>query len=123
MEITFGAFISEKRLAKNISLRAFSNMIDISPEYLSKLENDLRAAPKDRTLEKIAEKLVLNVDDREVFYDLAAKSKSYLSLASDLVKYVNENEMVHKTLRLAKRYELTNEDWKEIFEYIAKTHL
>ena len=123
MEITFGAFISEKRLAKNISLRAFSNMIDISPEYLSKLENDLIAAPKDRTLEKIAEKLVLNVDDREVFYDLAAKSKSYLSLASDLVKYVNENEIVHKTLRLAKRYELTNEDWKEIFEYIAKTHL
>lgn len=123
MKITFGAFISEKRLAKDISLRAFSNMIDISPEYLSKLENDLRAAPKDHTLEKIAENLVLNVDDREVFYDLAAKSKSYLSLASDLVKYVNENEMVHKTLRLAKRYELTNEDWKKIFEYIAKTHL
>lgn len=123
MKKSFGQFINGKRLDKDITLRRFSMMIGISPEYLSKLENDLRSAPKDVILEKIADKLILNVEEREIFFDLAAKSKSYLSLASDLVEYINKNEMAHKTLRLAKRYELTDEDWQEIFEYISKTYL
>lgn len=123
MEITFGAFISEKRHEKDISLRAFSSMIDISPEYLSKIENNLRAAPKDVVLERISELLILNNEEREMLFDLAAESKPYLSLASDLVKYVKENEMIYKTLRLARRKDLTNKDWQEIFEYISNTHL
>lgn len=52
MKKTFGAFINEKRLEKNISLRCFSKMIDISSEYLSKIENGLRSAPKDMVLKK-----------------------------------------------------------------------
>ncbi len=56
MKKTFGEFISEKRLEKCISLRTFSNLIDISPEYLSKIENGLRAAPRDEVLNRIADK-------------------------------------------------------------------
>lgn len=123
METTFGAFISEKRHQKDISLRAFSRMIDISPEYLSKIENNLRAAPKEAVLERICELLVLSDEEKEVLFDLAAKSKPYLTLAFDLVEYVNKNEMIHKTLRFAKRKELTNKDWQEIFEYVSSTHL
>lgn len=123
MKITFGAFISEKRNARKISLRAFSSMIEISPEYLSKIENDLRSAPKDIVLERIATALILNTEERETLFDLAAKSKPYLSLATDLVKYVYENEMAYKTLRFAKRNELTNSDWQKILEHIIKTHL
>ena len=123
MKITFGAFISKKRLEKDISLRAFSSMIDISPEYLSKIENNLRAAPKEIVLERISELLVLNDEEKEMLLDLAAESKPYLSLASDLVKYLKENEAIHKTLRLAKRNSLTNKEWQEIYEYISKTYL
>ena len=57
---SFGKFISEKRLEKYISLRTFSNMIGISPEYLSKLENGLRAAPRDEVLNRIADKLSIS---------------------------------------------------------------
>lgn len=123
MKKTFGAFISEKRLAKDISLRSFSQMVDISPEYLSKIENNLRSAPRDIILEKIADKLSLSFGDREILFDLAAESKSSLSLASDLVRYINENEIVHDTLRLAKRCEITTEEWQEIFDYISEKHL
>lgn len=115
---TFGAYIHEQRIDKGLSLRSFSSMIDISPEYLSKIENGLRTAPKDNILEKIADKLFLSEEEREFLFDLAIESKPYFSISVDLVKYVNNNEMVKKTLRLAKRNQLTNEDWKEIFEYI-----
>lgn len=73
MKKTFGAFINEKRLDKDISLRSFFKMIDISPEYLSKLENDLRSAPKDVILEKIADKLLLSIDEKELLFDLVAE--------------------------------------------------
>lgn len=122
MKKTFGEYISEKRLEKDITLRNFSRMIDISPEYLSKLENNLRSAPKDDILEKIAVKLFLNVEERELLFDLAAESKANLSLASDLVEYIRNNEIVHKTLRIAKRCKLTTVEWQEIFDNITKKH-
>lgn len=122
MKKTFGEYISEKRLEKDITLRNFSRMIDISPEYLSKLENNLRSAPKDVILEKIAIKLFLNVEERERLFDLAAESKANLSLASDLVEYIRNNEIVHKTLRIAKRCKLTTVEWQEIFDNITKKH-
>lgn len=123
MKKTFGAFICEKRLEKYISLRAFSNMIDISPEYLSKLENGLRAAPRDEVLERMANKLSFSSGEKEILFDLAAESKSNLSLASDLVEYIHENEIVHKTLRIAKRCKLSPEEWQEIFDNICEKHL
>lgn len=121
-EKTFGMFISEKRLEKNFSLRGFSRMIEISPEYLSKIENNLRTAPKDHVLRKMAEVLCLDTDDRELLFDLAAESKHYLSLANDLVEYINNNRSVHNTLRLAKRCEMTTVEWQEIFDYISKKY-
>ncbi|SCY68822.1 helix-turn-helix transcriptional regulator [Ruminococcus sp. YE282] len=123
MKKSFGAFLSEKRVLKDISLRHFSKIIGISPEYLSKIENNLRPAPKDIVLEKIADKLSLSIEDREILFDLAAESKAKLSLATDLVEYIRENEIVHKTLRLAKRCKVTTEEWQEIFDNIAKKHL
>lgn len=122
MKVTFGSYISEKRLEKYISLRAFSNMIDISPEYLSKLENGLRAAPRDEVLNRIANKLSLSSKEKEKLFDLAAESKANLSLASDLVEYIRNNEIVHKTLRIAKRCKLTTVEWQEIFDNITKKH-
>lgn len=110
-------------MEKKITLRSFSNMIGISPEYLSKIENNLRSAPRDIILEKISDKLSLSVEDRELFFDLAAESKTALSLASDLVRYINENKIVHDTLRLAKRCEITTEEWQEIFNYISEKNL
>ncbi len=120
---SFGVFISTKRIEKGISLRQFAKSIQISPEYLSKIENELRAVPKDEIVKTIAEKLHLNSDEREILFDLAAESKPYVSLALDLVEYVKENEMVYKTLRIAKRYELKNEEWQYIFDYILKNHM
>mgnify|MGYP002711581399 CR=1 FL=1 len=75
MKKTFGAFINEKRLEKNISLRCFSKMIDISSEYLSKIENGLRSAPKDMVLKKIADKLSLKHLLSSIFSNIFRQQK------------------------------------------------
>lgn len=123
MKNTFGAFISEKRLAKSISLRTFSRMIDISPEYLSKIENNFRSAPKDVVLDRIVDKLFLNTEEREKLFDLAAESKPYLTLASDLIEYINENKIVHQILRLAKRCNVSTEDLQLLHNILSEKYL
>lgn len=73
MKNTFGAFISSKRLEEQISLRQFADIIKISPEYLSKIENCERPAPSADILIRISYKLLLSETEKEVFFDLAAK--------------------------------------------------
>lgn len=119
----FSSFISKKRKEKKMSLREFSRRIGISPEYLSKIENELRSAPKDDTLEKMADKLGLNIDEREMLFDLAADSKPYLSLASDLLLYIKQNKSIHKALRLAKRCDADEEDWQNFIDFLSEKYL
>ena len=123
MENTFGAFISSKRLEKSISLRQFADIIKISPEYLSKIENCERPAPSADILTRMSDKLLLSEAEKEVFFDLAAKSKSDSTIAVDLVDYINKNPTIHKTLRIAKRFNATDEDWQNFADILVKKDL
>ena len=51
---TFGTYIKDKRLAKQISLRKFAELLDISPVYLCNIEKDRNPAPKDDIISKVA---------------------------------------------------------------------
>lgn len=123
MKNTFGAFISDKRSNKEISVRAFSKKIGISAEYLSKIKNGLRYAPKDDVVEQIAKELMLSIEEKEILYDLAAESKPIPSLATDLIEYIYNIEGVHKALRLAKRYGANEEDWQKIISFLSGKYL
>lgn len=123
MKDTFGEFIKKIRREKKISIRTFARLIDISPEHLSKIENNLRTAPSKNVIEKISNQLILDNLQREYLFDLAAESKPYMALALDLVEYIKENELVYKTLRIAKRYNIKNEEWQEVYEFIIKTYI
>lgn len=123
MEELFGVFISNKRKEKQMSLRGFARMLGISPVYLSCIERGERAAPTYNILKKIAQVFMLNEEERELMYDLAAKSKKSVSLASDLLIYVNENKTVHKALRLAKKCEADEKDWQTFIDSLSDKYL
>lgn len=123
MKNTFGAFISSKRLGKSISLRQFADIIRISPEYLSKIENCERPAPSNDILMRMSEKLLLSETEKEDFFDLAAKSKSDSTIAVDLIDYINNNPTIHKTLRIAKRCDATDEDWQMFADFLVEKNL
>lgn len=123
MKKVFGAYLKEQRETEQISVRKFSQQIGISAEYLSKIENGLRSAPKDEVLENIANRLVFTEEEKENLYDLAAKSKVRLTLASDLMKYINDNESVHKILRIGKRCNVDTQDWQKVLDYLSEKYL
>lgn len=123
MKNTFGAFISSKRLEKQISLRQFADIIKISPEYLSKIENCERPAPSVPILKRISNILVLNSDEEEMMYDLAAKSKSQPTIAADLIEYINAYPTVTKILRFAKRNNVDENEWQIILKLLIENNL
>ena len=75
MEQTFGSFLREKRMARGLTLRGMAAKLDLSPVYMSNIENDRRAAPSQEYLERMAMLLQLDKPEREWLLDLAAKSK------------------------------------------------
>ncbi len=114
---TFGSFIKEKRLLRQISLRKFAELLDISPVYMCNMEKDRNPAPKDDILSHMAELLLLSEQETETLYDLAAKSKSTPTVSRDLPEYIMDRDIVRVALRTAKDVDATDEEWQA---FIAK---
>lgn len=114
---TFGSFIKEKRILRQISLRKFAELLDISPVYMCNIEKDRNPAPKDDILSHMAELLLLSEQETETLYDLAAKSKSTPTVSRDLPEYIMDRDIVRVALRTAKDVDATDEEWQE---FIAK---
>lgn len=78
--MSFGKFVKEQRLAKDLSLRAFCQQIQEDPSNWSKVERDIMAPPQNETkLGRIAEVLVLSEpEERQELFDLARISAGHL---------------------------------------------
>lgn len=60
---TFGQLLREARMAKGISLRKFAKAIEVSPTYLSQVEQDKVAVPTSDRVARIAKELGESVDE------------------------------------------------------------
>jgi transcriptional regulator with XRE-family HTH domain len=60
-QTTLGEVIRDQRVAKGFGLRELAKTLEITPSYLSDIEND-RRVPSEDVLAKIAKKLDLNLD-------------------------------------------------------------
>ena len=120
--ITFGAFIRKKRVDSEpyVSLRKMAELLDISPVYMSNIENDRNPAPKDDILEHMALLLRLTKSEREQMYELAAKSKTYIAVPGDLPEYISANECARIALRVAKDVDATDKEWQEFINKLKK---
>ena len=74
-----GEVIREARVARGLSLRELARRIDITPSYLSDIEND-RRVPAEEILRALSRELELDFDD------LMARSGR---LGSDAVRYMS----------------------------------
>ena len=121
-ELTFGSFIREKRLKMDpyISLRKMAELLDIAPSYMSTMETGYDSAPKDDILADIANILKLDKQGQELMYELAAKSKTYTAIPSDLPEYISTNEYARIALRVAKDVDATDDEWIEFIEKLKQ---
>lgn len=60
---TFGEQLRDRRLEKGFSLRKFAKAIEVSPTYLSQVEQDKVTVPTADRVRKIAETLEESVDE------------------------------------------------------------
>lgn len=77
---TFGAFIRQKREARNIGLREMAKRIGVSPTYLSKVERDDFAPPAEDKVKAIAKIIEWDLDD------LLARANRVSSDLSEIIK-------------------------------------
>ena len=120
--ITFGTFIRKKRmeLDPHISLRKMAELLGISPIYMSYIETGRDSAPKKEILDKLVGLLKLNKHEEGLMYDLAAQSKSYVAIPSDLPEYISTHEYAKIALRVAKDVDATDEEWIEFIDKLKK---
>ena len=117
MEQTFGSFIREKRMACGLTLRGMAAKLNLSPVYVSNIENDRRAAPVQEYLERLAILLQLDKTDRERLLDLAAKSRQD-RVSADLPDYIMDKEIVRTALRTAREADATDQEWQDFIDRI-----
>jgi len=120
--MTFGSFVRSKRMVLEpyISLRKMAELLDISPVYMSNIENDRNPAPKDDILENMATLLKLTKQETELMYEMAAKTKAYTAVPGDLPEYISAHEYARIALRVAKDVDATDTEWQEFIEKLQK---
>ena len=119
MEQTFGSFVREKRQSIGLSLRTLAAKLDLSPVYLSNIENDRRPAPTRAYLERLEQELHLSKVETEQMLDLAAKSQNN-RVSADLPDYIMNREIVRAALRTAKEADATDQEFIDRITQRAK---
>src|SRR5690554_5280913 len=116
----FGDFIKSKRLAAEITLRDMSERLNMSPAYLSDIENNRRYPMDNEKIAILIKELKLSPEEQETLYDLAGKERKEVS--PDLLEYTMDSEdskYVRTALRKAKA-KATKEDWEEFIEKLDR---
>lgn len=125
--IKVGEIIRAKREEKNISLSDFAKELDISPGYLSQIENGIKKNPNLEILLKITNRLdidlfmLLGIERQEENYFLKIPSLLKLTLAKDRYnKALEEAEVLKKYCTLTERildakYIINNTDLYRLF--------
>ena len=120
--MTFGEYLKQKRLDKEIKLRGFAKLVDISPVYLCDLEKGRKAAPSMEVMQKMVSKLALNKEESERFYDLAALEQTAKNpIPKDLNAFLKDNRVIVSALRTAKDLDATDEEWQDFIDKLRKS--
>ena len=101
----FGKILKETRMIAGLTLREFAGRINISPGYLSDLENEKVAPPSETVILDMAR--ALGVDKNEL---LRAAEK----VDPEVAQYVAHEPRAADFLRMAKEQEFGNGDWEKL---------
>lgn len=116
-EESFGQYLRRVRMCQGISIRQLAKKIDITPTYLSDIENVNNKPPDKVLLLKIINELQLDssLKTKSNLFDLAAKERNDIPI--DIKDYILSNSSILQIIREAK--EKSSSD-KEIKSRILK---
>lgn len=96
---SFGQFLYSIRKRQNAA--QLVKNVGISYVYLLDIEKGARSAPKEDILVALAENLLFEDGEKEIFFDLAAKERK--SVPADICSYMQEHYEVIEFLRELKK--------------------
>lgn len=116
--ISLGGTIRYFRKRKGLTLRELSKKTNISPIYISELENGKKKNPSEEILYKIICGLNLTQDDMLELFDGYTLNGDIIS--SDIAEYIMNNQLVQIALRVALDNEASRQDWINFIIKIKK---
>jgi HTH-type transcriptional regulator, competence development regulator len=111
---SFGEILRNLRLEAGIGLRELAASVQISPGYLSDIEQGNVGPPKVKVVLSLA--LALNID-KAVLLSSAGK------LDPDLSSYISEKPGAADFLRMAKDKGFEDDDWERLSKMVELTRL
>ena len=114
----FGAYLSEKREERDITLREFARQLGVSAPFLSDVEKNRSAPLIPERLEKAAEILHLSSEEKSEMYDIVGKQRD--SVAPDLPEYIKGRDYVSIALRTARDVNAGEKEWQQFIEELKK---
>lgn len=114
----FGEFLVAMREKYDFTLRELARQLGVSAPFLSDVEKN-RSAPltKDR-LDKVAEVLHLNAEEKTIMFDLVGRQRN--TVAPDLPDYIIGRDYVAAALRTARDLNAGEAEWLKFVEDLKK---
>ena len=114
----FGELLAALREEHDFTLRELARQLGVSAPFLSDVEKN-RSAPltKDR-LDKVAEILHQNTDEKTAMFDLVGRQRN--TVAPDLPDYIMGRDYVAAALRTARDLNAGEAEWLKFVEDLKK---
>lgn len=113
--VNFGKYLEQLRRSREKTLRETGKAIGVSPQFYSEVEKGRRnVLTKDR-MEKLADYLVLNEEERHTLYD-KAKDANNAALPMDCEDYAADHAFVAEALRLSKATGAGEKEWQRLLD-------
>jgi len=112
----FGVYVRGRRKELNMTLRDFAQTINLTPAYISDIENGNRYAPLNYLNQVMS---ILQVEDEEInaFYDIAGCTHSNWP---DINEYLKDKPFARKAIRLARDKHMSGEEFLAIVESLSR---
>lgn len=116
--LSFGEFVKQRRERLGKTQKGFAMEVEISPAYLSDIENGNRRAPE-KYLARFAKALEIeDPEDLNEFYDMAGVSQK--GQHSDINSYIDDKPSARRAFRIAMDKGWTDDDWRKLIDAIKR---
>jgi len=116
---TFGDYLRDLRVQRDISMRTLAKELSMDVGNLSKIENGKMKPPmKEQFIENISEILKLSKDEKEKLIDISSHESG--EYPRDIKEVLKEHSYIPVLLRTISNKKLSDEDIRKLTEKLNK---
>ncbi len=118
---SFGRYLYFLRKSRKLTLRRLAEMINVSPFYLSLIENEKKSNPSPEILGRLYTALKLSKPEMETLLDLHAERNGGVSY--DIAHYIIKNKDIRELIRSERDKAKDTAYWDDFISDITKENI